>query len=114
MIFIGRAKQIDLVLLAARDAVARSSITSIDQVFARKEVLVGERLLDARKLPEVRGWGDRRLHLRNEMREVVVTSFGQMHLIPHPMHLPFGRKAHLWFVGRLYPVRRRRHGVRVT
>jgi hypothetical protein len=76
-----RTKQLDLMLLLAGQEMGSFHITRIDHMGARQHVLVCQGLMDPGRHLHVLGGGWGGLDVYEEMRQVVVTGFGHMHLV---------------------------------
>ncbi len=94
-----RTDEVDLVVARTRHQVAPMDIAGIDEVLCRKGSNPVEFGLNPGQLPEVRGRSNRRCHLNQQVWPLVVTRFGEMHLVPSPVRSAFARIARLGLVG---------------
>ena len=76
--------ELDRVVAGTRYQAATMHVASIDELLCREQPNPIEFCLNRRQLPEIRGRGDRRFDLGQQVRVLVVTGFGQMHLVTSP------------------------------
>jgi hypothetical protein len=88
-------------LASARHQQAGAGIAVIDQMFRRQQLLGRQSGLDARRHRVIGQRARCRDHMRDHVRSVIITSFGQMGLVTDPSQLALGAVASVYIVGRV-------------
>src|SRR5262245_53711280 len=80
--------EVNLVLVLTRDELFARGVGSIDQMDPREATLLLKRLVNRTNDRDILIRGHRRLYMRDDLRGVVVTRLGHMHLIAAPVLTP--------------------------
>lgn len=95
--------EVNIVVVTALQDTFRADIACVNEVVFRSQLLVRELRLDRlqRVVILLGRWCG--FDLRNEMRQVVVATFGEMHFVADPVKIAFTTIAYFDVVGRTMP-----------
>src|SRR5512143_40067 len=96
----GRAKQDNALLRLAANEQLGVDVAGIDQVFARSQVFINQRLLDRSRAPGLVHRGRRRMDMSDEMNLFLLARLAQVSHITGPTGVTFGSVARLRVIGR--------------
>ena len=91
-------QQIDLTFGAGHQMIG-NHIPGIDDMFAREQIALGQMGMNDIGHGMVGRGRIGGFHIRNHMRQVVITRFGEMHFVSHPTRVPLLTPARFRIIG---------------
>jgi hypothetical protein len=92
--------QINAMLLLTGDQVVRRDISCIDKMLIGTKTTLNQIALNGRERFKIACGGRGGEHIGDQMRQIIITGFGQMYFVTGPLSLAFLAVASIWVVGR--------------